>query len=61
MVRYIMKNGDLFEWYPIPIKLDSTRKILINNPYSIVPGINNLPTYFSAFAFSTNPWNHFKN
>jgi hypothetical protein len=54
------ENWNLFEWYPIPIKLDSTRKILINNPYSIVPGINDTPTYFSGFAFSTNPWNHFR-
>ncbi len=42
---------NLFEWYPVPIKLNSDRKILISNPTSI-------DTWYSGFAFSTNPWNH---
>ncbi len=42
----------LFEWQPVPIKLNSDRKIMISNFR------NGSPTWFSGFAFSTNPWNH---
>ncbi len=44
-----------FEWTPVPIDLtgNNFRKIMISNYYST-------DTWFSGFAFSTNPWNHYK-
>ena len=46
------ENRELFEWYPVPIVLNSDRKIMISNFR------NDSGTWFSGFAFSTNPWNH---
>lgn len=46
------ERWDLFEWYPVPIKLNSDRKIMISNFRA------GSDTWFSGFAFSTNPWNH---
>jgi hypothetical protein len=44
-----------FEWTPVPIDLtgNTLRKLVISNYYSTY-------TWFSGFAFSTNPWNHYK-
>jgi hypothetical protein len=40
-------------WHPVPIELDSSRKILITNISSTI-------VKFVGFGFSTNPWNHCK-
>ncbi len=48
------------EWYPVPIKLNSDRKIIISVPYNRDAVINPLDTWFASFAFSTNFWNHCK-
>lgn len=45
------ENWNKFEWYPVPIKINNERKVIISNPYD-------KDTWFSGFAFSTNPWNH---
>ncbi len=47
------ERNDYFEWYPVPIKLNPDRKIFLNNPTFT-------DTWYSGFAFSTNPWNHCK-
>ncbi len=46
------ERWEFFEWYPVPIKLNADRKIMISNFRA------GSPTWFSGFAFSTNPWNH---
>ncbi len=43
---------NLFEWYPVPIQLNSSREVYLSNPF------NEGNTWFSGLAFSTNPWNH---
>ncbi len=42
---------NLFEWYPVPIQLNSSREVYVSNPFNEL-------TWYSGFAFSTNPWNH---
>lgn len=49
------ETWNIFEWYPVPIKLNKNRKIIISNPYG-----DFTESWFSGFAFSTNPWNHCK-
>jgi len=48
------ERWDLFVWYPVPFKMSADRKIMINNYHS------GSDTWYSGFAFSTNPWNHCK-
>ena len=46
------EQWDLFEWIPIPIRITKTeRKIMLS---SIIDN----ETWYSGFAFSSNPWNH---
>jgi hypothetical protein len=45
------ERWDRFEWYPVPINLKDSREIIISNFYST-------DTWFSGFAFSSNPWKH---
>jgi hypothetical protein len=42
-----------FEWHPVPINLKNSREIIISN-FEITD------TWFSGFAFSSNPWKHYK-
>jgi hypothetical protein len=51
-----MQNAEWahYTWYPIPIKLNKERKVIVNSPY------NEGSLWFCGFAFSTNPWNHCK-
>lgn len=44
---------DRFVWYPVPFKMPEDRKIMINNFHAS-------DTWYSGFAFSSNPWNHCK-
>ena len=50
----VASGSDNHEWVPIPIILDSTRKITISRWFSD----NGL--WISGFAFSSNPWNHYR-
>jgi hypothetical protein len=45
------ERWDYFEWYPVPINLKDSREIIISNFYSS-------DTWYSGFAFSSNPWKH---
>lgn len=48
------ERWDRFVWYPVPFKMSSDRKIMINNFHA------GGDCWYSGFAFSTNPWNHCK-
>jgi hypothetical protein len=47
---------DKFSWWPVPINLsgNTSRKLMISTFWSNANG----STWYSGFAFSTNPWNH---
>jgi hypothetical protein len=55
---------DKFIWWPIPIDLtgNTSRKLMIScflaADNDLVYYNSKLSTYYSGFAFSTNPWNH---
>jgi hypothetical protein len=51
------EQWNLFEWTPVPIDLsgNTQRKLIIGHMFK-----GNGDSWFSGFAFSTNPWNHYK-
>jgi hypothetical protein len=51
----VRHNG--FAWWPVPIDLSGniSRRIMVSTFYATYP---NHSTWYSGFAFSTNPWNH---